>query len=53
VATLPLKALEHNASLIIINQSPTYLDPRAEVLIKGDAADILPLISQRVIDDDG
>jgi NAD-dependent deacetylase len=51
VATLPLKALEHNASLIIINQIPTYLDSRAEVLIKADAADVLPLISQRVIDD--
>jgi NAD-dependent deacetylase len=52
VATLPLKALEHNASLIIINESPTYLDSRAEVLINSDAADILPLISQGVIEDD-
>jgi NAD-dependent deacetylase len=52
VATLPLKALEGNAGLIIINESPTYLDSCADVLIQDDAADILPLISRRVIDDD-
>jgi NAD-dependent deacetylase len=51
VATLPHEALENNAKLIIINQSPTYLDPRAEVLLRGDVADILPLISQEVIDE--
>lgn len=51
VATLPLKALENHAKLIIINKSPTYLDPRAEVLIQGDVADILPLISELVVDD--
>jgi NAD-dependent deacetylase len=51
VATLPQEALENDARLIIINQSPTYLDPRAEVLLRGDVADILPLISQEVIDE--
>jgi NAD-dependent deacetylase len=51
VATLPLEALDRNAQLIIINQSSTYLDPRAEVIIRGDVADILPLISQEVLDD--
>ena len=51
VATLPLTALENRAKLIIVNQGPTYLDPRAEVLIKGDVAEVLPLISQAVIDD--
>ena len=51
VATLPLKALENHAKLIIINQSPTYLDPRAELLIQGEVADILPLISELVVDD--
>ena len=52
VATLPLRALEHNATLIIINKHPTYLDSRATVILKGDAAEFLPLISKRVIDDD-
>lgn len=51
VATLPQKALENNARLIIINQEPTYLDSRADVLIRDDVADILPLISRAVLDD--
>jgi NAD-dependent deacetylase len=51
VATLPLEALENFAKLIIINQTPTYLDPRAEVLIHADVADVLPLISELVVDD--
>jgi NAD-dependent deacetylase len=51
VATLPYEALRNDAKLIIVNQLPTYLDPRAEVLLRGDVADILPLISQEVIDE--
>jgi NAD-dependent deacetylase len=51
VATLPLTAIENHAKLIIINHTPTYLDPRAEVVIRGDVADILPPISEMVIDD--
>ncbi|MGW8226364.1 MAG: SIR2 family NAD-dependent protein deacylase [Anaerolineales bacterium] len=50
-ALLPHRALENNAQLIIINNTPTYLDSRAAVRIQGDVADILPLISQAVIDD--
>jgi len=50
-ATLPQRALENNAMLIIVNQSPTYLDSQAKVRIYGDVAEILPLISQAVIDD--
>ncbi len=51
VATLPHEALQNDAKLVIINQGPTYLDPRAEVLLRGDVADILPLISKEVIDE--
>ncbi len=51
VATLPHEALKNDAKLIVINQGPTYLDPQAEVLIRGDVADILPLISKEVIDE--
>lgn len=51
VATLPLTAVEHHAKLIIINHTPTYMDPRAEVVIRGDVADILPLLSEMIIDD--
>jgi NAD-dependent deacetylase len=52
VATLPPTALENDAKLIIVNETPTYLDSRAEVLLNGDAADILPLISKRIVADD-
>lgn len=52
VATLPLTALDNEAKLIIINETPTYLDSRAEVILNGDAALLLPLISKRVIADD-
>jgi NAD-dependent deacetylase len=50
-AALPQRALENHAKLIIINQGPTYLDSRAEVHIEGDVAEILPLISQAVLDE--
>src|SRR3990170_4237893 len=30
VAGLPLQALEHGSHLILVNQSPTYLDERAD-----------------------
>jgi NAD-dependent deacetylase len=50
-ATLPLRALENNAKLIIINQGQTYLDSQADVRIEGDVAEVLPLISQAVLDD--
>lgn len=52
VATLPFRAIENYAKLIIINETPTYLDSRADVVLTGDAAEILPLISNQVIDDD-
>ena len=52
VATLPFRAIENDAKLIIINETPTYLDSRADVVLTGDAAEILPLISNQVIDDD-
>jgi NAD-dependent deacetylase len=44
VAGLPLLALDRGASLIIINKSDTYLDVRAQVLIRGDVAEVLPQI---------
>lgn len=50
-ALLPQRALDNKAKLIIINNTPTYLDSRAAVRIQGDVADILPLISQAVMND--
>jgi NAD-dependent deacetylase len=49
VASLPLQVLEKGAHLIVINQSPTYLDLRADVVIHADVAEILPRIAKEVI----
>jgi NAD-dependent deacetylase len=43
-ADLPNTALNNGAKLIIINYQPTYLDPKADVVIRGDVANILPEI---------
>lgn len=51
VATLPLEALDNDARLIIINQLPTYLDARADVLLNGDVAEIFPQITAKVFND--
>ncbi|MFO8037422.1 MAG: Sir2 family NAD-dependent protein deacetylase [Anaerolineales bacterium] len=49
VSSLPLEALASGALLIIINQSETYLDERADVVIHDDVANILPAITQKVL----
>ena len=41
---LPFRALERSASLVISNQNPTYLDSRADVVLTGDVAELLPVI---------
>lgn len=41
---LPLTALDNGAKIIIINYQPTYLDSRADLVIRGDVAQILPQI---------
>lgn len=48
VAGLPVQALDRGAHLIIVNNTPTYLDERADVLIMDDVAAILPEIAKRV-----
>jgi NAD-dependent deacetylase len=48
VAGLPMRALENGAHLIIINQSHTYLDVRADVVFHEDLAEIVPLIEKSV-----
>jgi len=47
VAGLPMQALDHGAHLIIINNTPTYLNVRADVVIMEDVATILPQIAKR------
>jgi NAD-dependent deacetylase len=41
---LPELALENGAKLIIINHQPTFLDSRADVIVRGDIAELLPQI---------
>lgn len=49
IAGLPMQAIEAGAHLIIINNSPTYLNTRADVVISQDVAHALSAIAQRVI----
>lgn len=49
VAGLPMEAIKAGAKLIIVNQSPTYVDERAEVVLHDDVAKILPRIADELI----
>jgi len=49
VAGLPMQALDRGAHLVIINNSPTYLTARADLVILEDVAEILPLIAEQVL----
>ena len=49
VAGLPMQALDRGAHLIIINNTPTYLNVRADVSILEDVATIIPAIMERVL----
>jgi NAD-dependent deacetylase len=46
VAGLPMQAMDRGAHLIIINNSPTYLNVRADVPILEDVARVLPAIAE-------
>jgi len=48
-AGLPMRAVEHGAHLIVVNRTPTYIDDRADVLLKGDVAEVLPRLAAEVI----
>ncbi|NJN80443.1 MAG: hypothetical protein HC797_08195, partial [Anaerolineales bacterium] len=49
VAGLPMQALDRGAHLIIINNTPTYINVRADVTILEDVSTILPAITERVL----
>lgn len=51
VAGLPMQALDRGAHLIIINNSPTYLNVRADISIMEDVAVTIPAIAERVLND--
>lgn len=48
-ALLPQRALEAGARLIIVNQEPTYLDVRADVVFHADVVEILPVLADEVL----
>ena len=48
VAGLPIQAIDHGAHLIVINNTPTYINPRADVVLTGDVATVIPTIIKRV-----
>ena len=49
VASLPMQAVDRGAHLIVINNSPTYINVRADVVIMDDVAAILPDIARRAL----
>ncbi len=48
VAGLPMQALDRGAHLIVINNTPTYVNIRADVVISDDVAAVIPKIMKRV-----
>lgn len=49
VAGLPMQAIDRGAHLLIINNTPTYLDVRADEVLHGNVADLIPAIVQQAI----
>lgn len=48
-AGLPMQALDRGAHLIIINNTETYLNVRADVTLFEDVAEVIPAITERVL----
>jgi NAD-dependent SIR2 family protein deacetylase len=46
---IAMQALDRGAHLIVINNTPTYLNVRADVVIMKDVSTTLPEIAKRVI----
>jgi NAD-dependent deacetylase len=49
VAGMPMNVVDRGAHLVIINNSPTYIDVRADAIIREDVADVLPAIAEKVL----
>lgn len=48
-AKLPIEVLSRGAKLIIFNNAPTFIDVRAEVVIRTNVAEALPQITSEVL----
>jgi NAD-dependent deacetylase len=49
VAGLPMSAIDRGAHLLILNNSPTYIDVRADAVLHGDVVDLVPAIVQQAL----
>ena len=49
VAGLPMQALDRCAHLLVINQTPTYINMRADVVLMDDVSTVIPEIAKRVL----
>jgi NAD-dependent deacetylase len=49
VAGLPIQALDRGAHLIVVNNTQTYINVRADVVLLKDVASTLPEIAKRVL----
>jgi NAD-dependent deacetylase len=50
-AKLPILALENDAALVIVNHTDTYVDVRANIIIRANVAEVFPLILEEVLND--
>jgi NAD-dependent deacetylase len=48
-ARLPVRALDNGAKLVMINKTETFIDVRADIILRGDVADIMPLLAKEVL----
>jgi NAD-dependent deacetylase len=53
VAGLPMRAVENGAHLVLINQSETYIDVRADIVFYEDVIDVIPRLLRAVMGDSG
>jgi NAD-dependent deacetylase len=53
VAGLPMRAVERGVSLIVVNYTQTYINERADVVLSGDVADVIPQIVEEVLHAEG
>ncbi len=48
-AKLPLTALTAGAKVALINQTETYIDERADYVLRGDVSEIMPSLAEEVL----
>jgi NAD-dependent deacetylase len=49
VAGLPMRAVENDAHLIVINHTATYIDPRADIVIQDNITQVLSAIADELL----